>query len=38
MDFLIGIAFLYAVGYCAYKSGKHLGSRKGYAVGRSRRG
>ena len=36
MEDLIMIAVLAAIGYWLYRSGKHIGSRKGYNVGRSR--
>ena len=37
MEPLLGLALLAAVAWWFYKSGKRIGSRKGYNVGRSRR-
>ena len=37
MDNLVGLAILYAIGYWIYKSGKRIGSQKGYLAGRTRR-
>ena len=36
MEILIGLAMLAAVAWWFYKSGKRVGSRKGYNAGRSR--
>lgn len=36
MDTLFGLAVLAAIAWWFYKSGKRIGSRKGYNVGRSR--
>ena len=36
MDSLFGLAVLAAIAWRCYKSGKRIGSRKGYKVGRSR--
>ena len=35
MEILIGLAMLAAVAWWFYKSGKRVGSRKGYNAGRS---
>ena len=37
MEGLIVLGILVFVGYSFYKSGKRIGSRKGYNVGRTRR-
>ncbi len=34
MEIFFGLAVLAALGWWAYKSGKRIGSRKGYNVGR----
>jgi hypothetical protein len=34
---IVALAILSAVGYYSYLSGKQIGSRKGYGVGRYRR-
>jgi len=36
MESLIGLAVLAAIAWWIYKSGKRVGSRKGYNVGRNR--
>lgn len=36
MESLFGLAVLAAIAWWCYKSGKHVGSRKGFGVGRSR--
>ena len=36
MESLFGLAVLAAIAWWFYKSGKRIGSRKGYNVGRSR--
>jgi hypothetical protein len=36
MENLIGLAILAVIAWLFYKSGKQIGSRKGYHVGRSR--
>ena len=39
MDILFWMGIFWAIGYlsfCSYKSGKHVGSVKGYNVGRRR--
>ncbi len=36
MESLFGLAVLAAIAWWCYKSGKRIGSRKGYNVGRSR--
>jgi len=38
MDGLITLGILFALGYWLYRSGKREGSRKGFNVGRHRRG
>ncbi len=35
MEVLIGLAVLVGIAWYFYKSGKHIGSRKGYGAGRS---
>jgi len=35
MESLFGLAIVIAVAWWFYKSGKHIGSRKGYGAGRS---
>lgn len=37
MEGLIVLSILVFIGYSLYRSGKRVGSRKGYNVGRSRR-
>ena len=36
MESLFGLAVLSAIGWWIYKSGKRIGSRKGFHVGRTR--
>ncbi len=36
MEILFGLTVLAAIAYWLFKSGKHIGSHKGYNVGRSR--
>jgi len=36
MESLVGLAILGVIAWWLYKSGKRIGSRKGYHVGRSR--
>jgi hypothetical protein len=36
MESLLGLAILAAIAWWCYKSGKRIGSRKGYNVGRAR--
>lgn len=37
MEFITLIVFVFAIGYCAYRSGKRVGSKKSFHVGRTRR-
>ena len=36
METLIGLGVLAFVGWCLYRAGKRIGSRKGFHVGRDR--
>jgi hypothetical protein len=37
IEIMIGLAVLSAVGYYSYLSGKRVGSRKGFGIGRYRK-